>query len=292
VDDSPSDQQMAGAFLKKHLKADVAYAANGVDALRQREEHPPELVLTDMQMPKMDGLELVAKLKEKHPVIPVVLMTAAGSEETAVKAIAAGAASYVSKRRLAHDLCDTVRRVLEISAEQRTQFRVLMRQVRWEVELVVENDINLVTGVASHLLQGLRGMGVCDTAEEVRVGIAIAEALMNAYYHGNLEVPSALRENSENEFIELAKQRSRESPYRERRIRVSARFSRGQATISIRDDGKGFDTSGLPDLQDASVMSNPHGRGLLLMRSFMDEVRFNETGNIVTLVKRISKTPT
>ena len=113
---------------------------------------------------------------------------------------------------------------------------------------------------------------------------------MNAYYHGNLEVPSSLRENSENEFVELAKQRSQESPYQERRIRVSARFSRGLAIISIRDEGKGFDTSKLPDPKDASVMAKPHGRGLLLIRSFMDEIRFNESGNGVTMVKCISKT--
>ncbi|MBC7821645.1 MAG: response regulator [Planctomycetaceae bacterium] len=285
ADDSPIDQQLAGSLLRKHLKADVSWAKDGVEAMEQVNLHAPELVLTDMQMPNMNGLELVARLKEKHPLIPVILMTAAGSEEIAVKALAAGAASYVSKRSLAADLCDTVANVLEIANEQWTQYRVLQRQLRWETEFVVENDMKLVMGLAGHLMQGMRGMGVCDSAEEVRVGVALAEALLNAYYHGNLDVPSSLREKSSDEFYELVKQRCEQSPYRERRIRVSARYSRGHAVFSISDDGKGFDTSKLPDPTDPSGMAKPHGRGLLLMRSFMNEVRFNKSGNTVTMVK-------
>lgn len=285
VDDSPIDQQLTGPLLRKHLQADVTFAKDGVEALEQVNLHAPELVLTDMQMPRMDGLKLVATLKEKHPMIPVVLMTAAGSEEIAVKALSIGAASYVSKRSLAADLCDTVANVLEISNEHRTQYRVLQRQLRWESEFVVENDMKLVMGLAGHLMQGMRGMGICDSAEEVRVGVALAEALLNAYYHGNLDVPSSLREESSDEFYELAKKRSEQSPYRERRIRVSARYSRGHAVFSISDDGKGFDTSKLPDPTDPTAMTKPHGRGLLLMRSFMDEVRFNKSGNTVTMVK-------
>lgn len=288
ADDSPIDQQMAGTLLTKHLKADVHYARDGVEALERVNQHTPELLLTDLQMPHMNGLELVAKMKEKHPLIPVILMTAAGSEEIAVKALSAGAASYVSKRRIAQDLCDAVSNVLDIATDQRTQVSALHRQIRWETEFVVENDMKLVMGMAGHLMQGLRGMGICETAEEVRIGVALAEALMNAYFHGNLEVPSSMREDSHDDFHELANQRSKQAPYRDRRIRVSTRFSRTHAFFSIRDDGNGFDTSKLPDPTDALALAKPHGRGLFLMRSFMDEVRFNDRGNVVTMVKRAS----
>lgn len=285
TDDSPIDQQLAGSLLRKHLKADVSFACDGIEALEKVNMLAPDLVLTDMQMPRINGMELVASLKDRHPMIPVILMTAAGSEAIAVKAIAGGAASYVSKRSLAADLCDTVTKVLEIASEQQTQYRVLQRQLRWETEFVVENDIKLVTGLAGHLMHGMRGMGVCNSSEEIRVGVALAEALMNAYYHGNLDVPSSLREESSDEFYDLVNKRSEQSPYRERRIRVSARYSRGQAVFSISDDGKGFDTSRLPDPTDPTAMAKPHGRGLFLMRSFMDEVRFNKSGNTVTMVK-------
>jgi len=292
VDDSSVDRLLAGSLLEKKSNAVVGYAADGAEALAKLQEFKPDLVLTDLQMPNLDGLQLVAKIKEMHPPIPVKLMTAMGSEEIAVKAIQAGAASYVPKRKLAQDLCETVANVRELASEHRAQLRVLERQQRWEGEFILENDLELLIGLAGHLLQNLRGMAICDTAEEVRVGVALAEALLNAYYHGNLELPSEMREKSPDAYVKAAKRRTHQPPFADRRIGVSARFSRGQAVFSIRDEGKGFDTTSLPDPTDSKALERPYGRGLFLIRSFMDEVKFNEVGNTVTMIKRATKSST
>lgn len=289
VDDNAIDQRLVSGLLTKHLEVDILFAKDGTEALTKIADLEPDLVLTDLNMPQMNGLELVAQMREKYPLIPVILMTAAGSEQIAVQAITAGASSYVSKRRLSQDLCETTKHVLELSGERRTQSLIQQRQQRWETSLVVENDFALVTGVASYLMQNLRGMDVCAPAEEVRIGVAIAEALMNAYFHGNLEVPSSLRDTSSDKYYEAAQQRSQQSPYQDRRIRISARFSRGHAVISVSDDGRGFDTSNLPDPTDPRSIERTHGRGLFLMRSFMDEIRFNESGSTVTMVKQATR---
>jgi anti-sigma regulatory factor (Ser/Thr protein kinase) len=119
--------------------------------------------------------------------------------------------------------------------------------------------------------------------------VALEEALLNAYSHGNMEVSSKLREDSYQEFADLAKLRSTESPYKERRIWVSVRFSAAEAVFKVRDDGPGFDISKLPDPTDPLYLERPHGRGLLLMRTFLDDVRYNDRGNEVTLIKRASR---
>ncbi len=289
VDDNVIDQRLVGGLLSKHMQVELIFAKNGTEALEKVVQAEPNLVLTDLNMPQMNGLELVAQMRERYPLIPVILMTAAGSEQVAVQAITAGASSYVSKRRLSQDLCDITKHVLELAGERRTQSLVQQRQQRWETALVVENDLSLITGVAAYLMQNLRGMDVCAPAEEVRIGIAVAEALMNAYFHGNLEVPSALRDESSERYYEVAEQRSQRTPYQDRRIRISARFSRGHAIISVSDDGNGFDTSQLPDPTDPRALERNHGRGLFLIRSFMDEVRFNDSGSTVTMVKHSSK---
>jgi anti-sigma regulatory factor (Ser/Thr protein kinase) len=59
-----------------------------------------------------------------------------------------------------------------------------------------------------------------------------------------------------------------------------------EVTYVISDDGSGFDTSSVPDPTDPGNLIKPSGRGLMLMRTFMDEVHFNETGNQVTMLKR------
>ena len=78
------------------------------------------------------------------------------------------------------------------------------------------------------------------------------------------------------------------APYRDRRIHVRARLTPCEAVYSIRDEGPGFDPSGLPDPTDPANLERRSGRGLLLIRTFMDEVLYARHGdrNVVTLRKR------
>ena len=99
VDDNPVDRHLAGALLAKRPEMKVLFAENGRDALALLEERCPDLVLTDLHMPEMDGLELVVEVRKNFPLVPIILMTAFGSEEIAIQALQKGAASYVPKRQ-------------------------------------------------------------------------------------------------------------------------------------------------------------------------------------------------
>jgi CheY-like chemotaxis protein len=125
VDDSPVDRARAGGLLKKRAGLTPAFAANGIEALALIAEQPPDLVLTDLQMPEMGGLELVETVRRRFPGLPVVVMTAHGSEEVAVQALRKGAASYVAKRNLAVELVETVAGVLEIARADLSQRHIL-----------------------------------------------------------------------------------------------------------------------------------------------------------------------
>ena len=93
VDDAAVDRKLAGGLLERSPNLQVSYAENGNDALSQIKHQAPDLVLTDLQMPDIDGLQLVTSIGQDHPNIPVVLMTAHGSEVVAAQALANGAAS-------------------------------------------------------------------------------------------------------------------------------------------------------------------------------------------------------
>jgi DNA-binding NtrC family response regulator len=92
---------------------EVETAEDAETALRRLEQWQPELVITDIHMPGMDGLALLAAVREKEPDIPVVLLTAYGSLKTAVDAIKAGAFDYLSKPFVVEDIRLVVRRALE-----------------------------------------------------------------------------------------------------------------------------------------------------------------------------------
>lgn len=150
----------------------------------------------------------------------------------------------------------------------------------------LENDPELIGALVELLLQELAGMSVGNETVQMRVGVALQEALSNALYHGNLEVSSDLRQYDECQFYALATERRSLVPYCQRRIHVRATVDPDSATFVIRDEGPGFDVSRLDHSIDSEDLMRVGGRGLLLIRTFMDEVKYNSTGNEITLVKR------
>ena len=286
VDDSAVDRKLAGGLLQKHADWGVHYANDGVQALHEIELHLPDLVLTDMQMPEMDGLELVTKVREEYPMLPIILMTAKGSEEIAVEALQRGAAYYVPKKMLSKELKEVVERTLITAKESRSQSRLLRRMTKNETSFEIENDLSLIPSVVGYLQDIVTQMRTCEETDRLRVGVALEEALLNAYYHGNLEVSSELREVDHSAYYNLAQERTQQEPFRDRRIRVDASVTPTESKYTIRDEGPGFNPSELPDPTDPANIERPCGRGLLLMQTFMDQVKYNEAGNEVTMIKR------
>jgi anti-sigma regulatory factor (Ser/Thr protein kinase) len=129
-------------------------------------------------------------------------------------------------------------------------------------------------------------MRLCDQNGLIRAGIALEEALLNGIYHGNLEAATQLKQEDEAAFHRLIVDRRQQPPYCHRRLMVEVRMTTEQARFDITDGGRGFDPTTLPDPTDPANLESVGGRGLLLIRTFMDEVRFNTTGTQITLVKR------
>jgi CheY-like chemotaxis protein/anti-sigma regulatory factor (Ser/Thr protein kinase) len=286
VDDLAVDRRLAQGLLAPNPNLRTSFAASGAEALLHLEESVPDVVLTDLQMPELNGLELVVAVRQRHPLVPVILMTAYGSEEVAVRALKAGAASYVPKSRMARDLLRTVESVLAAAGAQRSNARLMECLARNDCTFELENDAALLSSLADHLHQHVTRLGLCDETGRIRLTIALEEALANALYHGNLELSSELRRRDADAFLAAAEERRRQMPYRERTIRVTASVSRTEAVYVVRDEGPGFDPAQVPDPTDPANIEQSTGRGLLLIRAFMDDVMHNPSGNEITMIKR------
>jgi CheY-like chemotaxis protein len=286
VGDSPIDRRLAGGIIERQAGVRVVYANDGLAALQLLETQTVALIVTELQMPRMDGLELVETVRGRFPLIPTILMSAHGSEEIALQALRRGAASYVPKRNLEHELAGTVRDVLSLSQTCKQRQRLNHCWTQTKFQFCLENDAALIPLLVVHLQEYLQSVQHCDETELVRVGVALHEALRNAMHHGNLELDSELRRTSPERYYELAERRREQEPFRRRRVHVTARESRAGACYIIRDEGPGFDPAAVPDPTDAHNLDQPGGRGLMLIRTFMDDVRFNSQGNQITLVHR------
>lgn len=285
VDDSSVDRTLVGGLLGGHKGLKIEYAAHGAQALAMMERGLPDLVLTDLMMPEIDGLALVATVRAKYPSVPTILMTSKGNEEIAVQALRQGAAGYVPKRTLSDDLWETVRTVLSISAHRRNYSRLLRCMATIRQAVVLENDLDLINVLVDYLQDGIAEMELWDATDRMRIGVALREALLNALYHGNLEMDSGVREMGLEAYHRMARDRARLTPYAQRRIYVDSELSRDGVLLVVRDEGKGFDPDALPDPTNPANLEKLSGRGLVLMRTFMDRVVFNDVGNMVTLSK-------
>lgn len=285
VDDSAVDRQIAGACVRA-TGSTVRYAKSGREALEIIFRERPDVVLTDLIMPEMDGLELVGCIRRDHAPLPVVLMTAYGSEETAIAALKAGATSYVPKKSLKDELGSALRIVL--SAVEARKHRETVRELleRSESRFVMGYEPDAPAAIVNYLEHALAELNFCDHAGLFQVNAALSEALINAIEHGNLELNSSLRERHDGSYQQLGQERMQKPPYRDRKVHVLAKVAPDEAIYVIRDEGSGFDCSHLPNPRDKENMVKAGGRGILLIRMFMDEVTFNEVGNEITMVKR------
>ena len=189
VDDSLVDRELAGALLRKSEKYHVEYAGNGIEALEHLEARLPLAVLTDLNMPEMDGIQLVKAIRD-------ALSQRAGDRDDGGRergrrgrGAACGASDYIPKVHLGKELVESVECVLALKADDRLHQRLAgcLREERLCYEL--ENDVLLFAPFAEQCQNVALGLSLVDEAESRRMGRALIEVLSNALYHGNLEMP-------------------------------------------------------------------------------------------------------
>ena len=112
VDDEPAQRELVAGFLRKH-GFDVVLAGGGREAVARFKQEPFDLVLTDQRMPDLSGLEVLEAVRSTSPETAVVIITAYGTIETAVSAVKAGAADYLTKPLNLDDLLHRVHRLRE-----------------------------------------------------------------------------------------------------------------------------------------------------------------------------------
>lgn len=283
VDDSAIDRQLMDGLLSKESDFDVWTAESATDALEQMRQGMIDIVVTDLQMPEADGLSLVRSINETYSDTPSILVTAHGSEAIASAALEEGAAGYVSKTEIAQKLVETIRNVWLLMQSERSYEKLAQHTLKTEFKFELDNDASLIPALVDLTQQTMKGIADCESLERLRVAVCLEQALLNALYHGNLEVGHSFSipagdELPDDDLRNLLQERFNDPKYNNRKIKVLVQIKRLRISFIVRDDGKGFDWRQKEEI-------NEGGRGLVLMRHFMDEVKFNEQGNEVTMIR-------
>jgi DNA-binding NtrC family response regulator len=199
VDDEPSVRFTLEEVLTERGHVVVA-AVDGEHALTLiRSDEPPDVVITDLAMPNLDGLGLLSRLKASFPELPVVMLTARGSERAAVEAMRAGAYDYLTKPCDIDELGMLVERAAETSALRRGEQR--SRAERWIGEPIIGQSavfrraLSAAQRVASRdvtvLVRGETGTGKELFASVLHAASARAERPLVRFNCGAIPEPLA-----------------------------------------------------------------------------------------------------
>ena len=146
--------------------------------------------------------------------------------------------------------------------------------------ITLPSDPDLIPAISAYLSSLVEAS--IGPAKAGSLELTLDEALSNAVYHGNLEVPSQIKSEDFAGFYELARKRQRELPFAKRKVLVNFNYNRDLLVVRVCDEGAGFDWKKYMTVSvDGSDL--PHGRGLILMQALSSRIEFNELGNEVTL---------
>ena len=277
----------------------IHLASNGREAMETLDRQPDiGVVVTDIRMPEMNGLEFIRMSRDNHADVGFIVVSGHGEAEQIIEALRLGARNYLRKPYNLLELEVAIKREavrFEVFREERNRRdkEKFAEQFLTNVEGLtysLPNDFGLVAPVAFRLARAAKFIGICDEIDSGNVALSLIEIITNAIEHGNLEITGAektelISKGGSEYFTELMR-RAREAPYFDRKVSVSARINGEEAVFHVEDEGAGFAFNDLPDPRDPDNLFLPHGRGILLARTFMDQVDFLGNGNTVRLTKK------
>ncbi len=136
----------------------------------------------------------------------------------------------------------------------------VVKDLHENIEFELPSAISLMHVVLEYLMKRVEKLGVIK-AEQSNLFVALDEAFVNAVKHGNKFDARKL-------------------------VRITAEVSKQEAKFTIEDEGEGFDVKNIPDPLDPANLFKTSGRGVLFIYNIMDEVKYNDRGNRLTMVKR------
>lgn len=282
VDHSQVDRRLATRRLESKSSWTIVSAATPEQGLEILSHLPCDLLIVSPAHCFEGSTILIRRARDLDPEFPVVILSDRADDTCGIARLCLHAQAYVCKHEINETLVDEVEAVLRGERARQLELNLLRRRIRYRQDFEVENDTKYIPALVEQLLDAVAV--VCsDSAARMKMGIALEEALLNAMIHGNLEVSSELRQREDDSFQKLIAARQRNPIYSNRKVIVGVDARVDRVEFTIEDEGPGFDVQSLPDPAREDRIHIPSGRGVMMMRTLMDEVAFNSQGNKVIL---------
>ena len=234
---------------------------SGLELFRQAvaENRSFDIVMTDVVMPRMSGLDLLKKVRALNRDTIVVVLTSDANVDTAIEALNLGANNFLHKPPNSEEILSVMWR----ATKQREIFlenAELNPFTERTIHIEIPSQLKFIKGIAHNIIADAKLMGYDEAELHDKIPVTVDEAVTNAIKHGN-------------KFQE------------DKKVYIDIHIDVERIKIVVADEGPGFNVKAVPDPTDPANFLKPSGRGIVFMSIGMDEVRFNEKGNILTLIK-------
>jgi len=241
------------------LGHEVVATGSRDEAVAREDLEDFDLIISDLTDDADGGVQILSEIKRKRLLVPIVVTSEESHQHGIVKAFKLGAANFLRRPYDDQELRSIVEKTLGYKLRFVEDLKVLPF-VHEKIEFELPSDLSLMNGVLHYLNERVARLGVIKP-DQSNLFIALDEAFVNAVKHGNRNDPRKL-------------------------VRIIAELSPKEARFTIEDEGEGFKVSEIPDPRDPANLFKTSGRGVLLIYNIMDEVKYNERGNRLTMVMR------
>lgn len=284
------DDSASRFFLESLLESngyEFRSAANGIEGLNIFEEYRPDIVLSDIQMPIMDGLELLEAIRDKKSDTIVIIVTAFGTENYAIQALHLGANNYLKKPVSAQELLRLLKKYHAILSSKYSTDALPGKLKNRKFTLEFKTEFNKIPKIVDKVL--VESILDVEDNEKVNIELGLVELITNAIEHGNLNIDYFEKQKAldNGELGELYNQRMSNSTFKNRTVTINFLANPEKYQWTIIDEGDGFDWELLPDPTDEAHILELSGRGIFISRFLFDEIEYIGKGNTVIATKYI-----
>lgn len=241
------------------LKLNSVTAGDGKEAMEKIKTQKIDLIITDLLMPKMDGLELIQQSRLLNPKIPIAVISGYGEAKNVIVALTRGAYNFISKPFTIKEIESIVKKGLRLREFSLGTHKILAG-IRNYTEINIPSYTHLLPSVTLYTVRECQWRGIEDEDLLTNISICVDEMLNNALIHGN-----GLDES--------------------KKISIKLTFDTEKFMICIEDEGNGFNHQEILASLSEDTYNIPTKRGLFIVKYLMDRLSYNEKGNEVTLIK-------
>lgn len=289
VDDEPSIRELFQISLG--VDYNLTLAKDGEEALDIANANTFDLIITDISLPKMSGVDFIRSIRKNGNFTPFIIITGDSNIELAIDTFRMGAIDFFLKPFRV----DSIRSVIERFASMHINKEELIRSqdfihIAEKSQFILLPKIRRINYYVNLLLVILADLPNLKLEDQLALKVTLYELISNAIEHGtagiNYQEKKKILENANQDYFNYVEEKCKGT---NKKVTITLDYSPEQIEMTIADEGDGFNPKDIPDPIKNPSANLYSGRGLFLTKLNIDEIRFNDKGNTVTVVRKLNQ---